>query len=52
MKTLNDYINQQLKDPEFAKVWLEGEGEYQIWRALEHARAEDEPAPQRPHETS
>lgn len=51
MKTLNDYINQQLKDPEFAEAWLEGEGEYQIWRALEHAQAEDEPAPQRLHET-
>ena len=40
MKTLNDYIDQQLKDPEFAEAWLEGEGEYQAWRALEHAQAD------------
>ena len=45
MKTLNDYINQQLKDPEFAEVWFEGEDEYQAWRAQEHAQAEDEPVP-------
>lgn len=51
MKTLNDYINQQLNDPDFAKAWLEGEEEYQAWRAHEHAQAEDEPAPQRLHRT-
>lgn len=51
MKTLNDYINQQLKDPEFAKAWLEGEGEYQTWRALERVQAEDEPVSQGLHET-
>lgn len=46
MKTLSDYIDQQLKDPEFAEAWLEGEDEYHAWRALEHAQAEDEPVPQ------
>ena len=34
MKTLNDYIDQQLKDPEFAEAWLEGEGEYRPGAAL------------------
>lgn len=50
MKTLNDYIDQQLKDSEFAEVWFEGEDEYQAWRAHEHAQAEDEPSPQGPRE--
>ena len=50
VKTLNDYINQQLEDPEFAEAWLEGEDEYQSWRALEHPQAEDEPVPLGLHE--
>lgn len=40
MKTLNEYIEQQLEDPEFAEAWREGEGEYQAMRALVLARVE------------
>lgn len=40
MKTLNDYIGRQLENPEFAKAWHEGEGEYQAMRALVLARTE------------
>ena len=42
MKTLNDYIDQQLENPEFARAWLEGEDEYRARRALEHAQADGE----------
>ncbi|MBM6676136.1 helix-turn-helix transcriptional regulator [Olsenella uli] len=40
MKTLNEYVEQQLENPEFAAAWREGEGEYQAMRALVLARAE------------
>ena len=51
VKTLNDYIDRQLKDPEFAEAWLDGEGEHQAWRAFEHAQVEDESVSQQLHET-
>lgn len=38
MKTLNEYIERQLEDPEFAEAWCEGE--YQAMRALVLARVE------------
>lgn len=40
MKTLDEYIKKQMKDPEFAEAWHEGEGEYQAMRALVLARTE------------
>ena len=36
--TLDEHIARQLKDPEFARAWAEGEGEYQAQRALIQAR--------------
>lgn len=38
-KTLDGYIEQQRSNPDFEKVWQEGEGEYQAMRALAMARA-------------
>lgn len=38
MKTLNEYIERQLENPEFADAWREGE--YQAMRALVLARIE------------
>lgn len=35
---LDEYIEQQRKDPAFDEVWKEGEGEYQAQRALVQAR--------------
>ena len=40
MKTLHEYIERQLENPEFAEAWRDGEGEYQAMRALVLARAE------------
>ena len=37
-RTLKEYIAEQQKDPEFARAWAEGEGEYQAQRALIRAR--------------
>ena len=39
MKTLTEYIERQLENPEFAAAWREGEGECQTMRALVLARA-------------
>ena len=39
VKTLNEYIERQLENPEFAAAWREGEGEYQAMRGLVLARA-------------
>jgi len=36
--TLDEHIARQLKNPEFARAWEEGEGEYQAQRALIQAR--------------
>lgn len=35
---LDEYIDKQLKEPEFARAWREGEAEYQVQRALVSAR--------------
>lgn len=40
VRALNEYVEQQLENPEFAAAWREGEGEYQVMRALVLARAE------------
>lgn len=40
MKTLNEYVERQLENPEFAEAWREGEGECQAMRALVLARTE------------
>ncbi len=37
-RTLKEFIAEQQKDPEFARAWAEGEGEYQAQRALIRAR--------------
>jgi len=36
--TLNDYLKEQLKDPEFRKEWERSEAAYQVTRALIEAR--------------
>jgi len=36
--TLNEYLNEQLKDPEFKKEWEKSEAAYQVTRALIEAR--------------
>ena len=36
--TLNDYLKEQLKDPEFKKEWEKSEAAYQVTRELISAR--------------
>ena len=36
--SLNDYLKEQLKDPEFKKEWEKSEAAYQVTRALIEAR--------------
>lgn len=36
--SLDDLINDHLKDPEFKKVWEEGEADYQLGRQIIQAR--------------
>lgn len=36
--TLNEYLEDQLKDPEFKKEWEKSEAAYQVTRALIEAR--------------
>ena len=36
--SLDDYLNKQLKDPEFKKEWEKSEAAYQVTRALIGAR--------------
>ena len=38
--TLNDYLKEQLKDPEFKKEWENSEVAYQVTRELIRARIE------------
>ncbi|OGM60705.1 hypothetical protein A2892_01520 [Candidatus Woesebacteria bacterium RIFCSPLOWO2_01_FULL_39_10b] len=38
--TLNDYLKEQLKDPEFKKEWEKSEAAYQVTRELICARIE------------
>jgi len=38
--TLNDYLKEQLKDPEFKKEWDESEATYQVTREIIKARIE------------
>ena len=38
MTTLNDYIAEQLKEPEFEKVWEDSKTEYQLRLAMIEAR--------------
>lgn len=37
-RTLDDLISDQLKDPEFRKIWEEGEADYQLGRQIIQAR--------------
>jgi DNA-binding XRE family transcriptional regulator len=39
--SLNDYLKEQLKDPDFKKEWEKNEAAYQVTRALIKARLED-----------
>lgn len=39
--TLNDYIEEQLKNPKFRKEWEKSEAAYQVTKALIEARLED-----------
>ncbi len=39
-RMLEEYIAEQQRDPEFARAWAEGEGEYQAQRALIRARTD------------
>lgn len=39
--TLNDYLKEQLKDPEFKKEWEKSEAAYQVTRELIRARIEN-----------
>ena len=36
--SLDDLINDRLKDPEFKKIWEEGEADYQLGRQIIQAR--------------
>lgn len=36
--TLDDLLNDRLKDPEFRKIWEEGEADYQLGRQIIQAR--------------
>lgn len=40
MRTFDAYLEEQLRDPQFAAMWEAGEGEYQAMRALVLARGE------------
>ena len=40
MWTLDEYVERQLSDPEFSRVWEEGEPEFQVQRAVIRARLE------------
>lgn len=37
-RTLDDLISDQLKDPEFRRIWEEGEADYQLGRQIIQAR--------------
>ena len=39
--SLNDYLKEQLKDPDIKKEWEKNEAAYQVTRALIKARLED-----------
>lgn len=39
--SLNDYLKEQLKDPDFKKEWEKNEAAYQVTRVLIKARLED-----------
>ena len=39
--TLNDYLEQQLKNPKFKKEWDKSEAAYQVTRALIEVRLKD-----------
>lgn len=38
LTSVDDYLKEQLKDPEFKKIWEEGEAQYQATRQLIKAR--------------
>ena len=39
--TLNDYLKEQLRDPEFRKEWEKSEAAYQVTKVLIEARLKD-----------
>ena len=40
MNDFNDYLNEQLKDPDFKKEWDDSESEYSLARSFLMARKE------------